>query len=81
MDGHWGTVCSNSWTEEDAYVVCKQTGTNAKSKKKLSEMTSDISKTYIIIICCDKEKYFNILLQKLMQSLMDGLGRVLDQFT
>ena len=35
MDGHWGTVCSNAWTEEDAYVVCRQTGANVKSKKQV----------------------------------------------
>ena len=33
-DGYWGTVCSNSWTEEDAYVACRQTGGKGISRYK-----------------------------------------------
>ena len=32
MDGYWDTVCSEGWSEEDALVVCRQTGYDTLSE-------------------------------------------------
>ena len=26
LNGYWGTICSNGWNENDAFVTCKQAG-------------------------------------------------------
>ena len=26
VDGNWGTVCGNDWTDMESYVVCRQLG-------------------------------------------------------
>ena len=38
MGGHWGTVCSDGWSEEDALVVCRQAEYGTLSELQFSHI-------------------------------------------
>ena len=42
MNGNWGTVCRHGWTDDNAYVVCRQLG-----YKSHSELSSLFSAVYV----------------------------------
>ena len=50
QDGYWGTVCSDSWTEEDVYVVCRQFGGNRISRYKLLILTINMHNVFNILL-------------------------------
>ena len=44
MNGNWGTVCRDGWTDEDTHVVCRQLGYQGQGE--LSSLFSTVGMSH-----------------------------------
>ena len=49
MNGNWGTVCSDGWTDEDVHVVCRQLGFRGQGELSLLPSTVSVLKKHYYI--------------------------------